>query len=101
VREERAAEEAAAKQTAAQSKPKPAAKRAAGATSTRGGSVKQQAKLEEQIEQAEAALREIEGELADASAWSTPARSAESTARHEAAKRAVEELYARYEQVAG
>jgi ATP-binding cassette subfamily F protein 3 len=101
VREERAAEELAAKQAAAQSKPKPAAKRAAGATNNVGGSGKQQAKLEEQIEQAEAKLRTIEDELADASAWSTPARSAESTAKHEAAKRAVDELYARYEQVAG
>jgi ATP-binding cassette subfamily F protein 3 len=101
VREERAAEEVAAKQAAAQSKPKPAAKRAAGATNTRGGSVKQQAKLEQQIERAEASLRAVEQQLADPSAWSTPARTADSTSRHEAAKRAVEELYAQYEQVAG
>jgi ATP-binding cassette subfamily F protein 3 len=101
VREERLAEEAAAKQTTAQSKPKPAAKRAAGATSDRGGSVKQQAKLEEQIEQAESALQTLEQELADPSAWATPERTSESTARHEAAKRAVEELYAQYERVAG
>jgi ATP-binding cassette subfamily F protein 3 len=101
VREERAADAAAAKQAAAQSKPKPAAKRAAGPKSSHGGSGKQQAKLEEQIERAEAALRTIEDELADPAAWETPERSADSTARHEAAKRAVDELYAQYEQVAG
>jgi ATP-binding cassette, subfamily F, member 3 len=101
VREERAADAVAAKQTAAQSKPKPAAKRAAGPTNNAGRSVKQQAKLEEQIERAEAALQTVEEELADPSAWATPERSADSSARHEAAKRAVDELYAQYEQVAG
>ncbi len=105
VREERAADEAAAKQAATaarvQSRPKPAAKPAAGRTDNRGGSAKQQAKLEQQIEQAESELRAIEEELADPSAWATPARSNESTAKLEAAKRAVDELYAQYEQVAG
>ncbi|HWD69171.1 MAG TPA: ABC-F family ATP-binding cassette domain-containing protein [Solirubrobacteraceae bacterium] len=101
VREERAEQAAAAKQAAAKSKPRPAAKPAAGRNSNDGGSGKQQAKLEQQIEQAEAALRAIEEELADPSAWETPARSADSSARHEAAKRTVDGLYARYEQVAG
>jgi ATP-binding cassette subfamily F protein 3 len=105
VREERAAMQAAAKQaqTAArvQSKPKPAAKPAAGRNSAGGGSAKQQARLEQQIEEAEAALRAVEEELADPGAWSTPARTAESSAKHEAARRAVDELYAQYEQVAG
>ncbi|MBV8987814.1 MAG: ABC-F family ATP-binding cassette domain-containing protein [Solirubrobacterales bacterium] len=55
--------------------------------------------LEDQIEAAEAALRALEDELADPSAWSTPKKSARSTARHEAAKRAVDELYRRWEQV--
>ena len=101
VREERAEQAAAAKLAAAKSKPKPAAKPAAGRGSSGGGSGKQQAELEQKIEQAEMALRTIEDELADPSAWATPERSAGSSARHEAAKRAVEELYARYEQVAG
>ncbi len=105
VREERAADQVAAKQAATaarvQSKPKPAAKRAAGQIDGRGGSAKQQARLEQQIEQAESALQAIEDELAEPSAWSTPARSAESTAKHETAKRAVEDLYAQYERVAG
>jgi ATP-binding cassette subfamily F protein 3 len=101
VREECAAAEAAAKQASAQSKPKPAAKRAAGPAKPSGGSGKQQARLEQQFEAAEAALQAVEDELAEPGSWATPEKSAESSARHEAAKRAVEELYAQYEQVAG
>ncbi len=58
-------------------------------------------KLEREIEAAEAALRVVEDELADPAAWATPAATARSTERHEAAKRAVEELYGRWEAVAG
>ncbi len=43
----------------------------------------------------------MEDELADPAAWATPEKSAASTARHAEAKRAVEELYERWEQVAG
>ena len=57
--------------------------------------------LEREIELAEAALRAVEDELADPTAWATPEKSAASTARHEEAKRAVEDLYERWEQVAG
>jgi ATP-binding cassette subfamily F protein 3 len=60
-----------------------------------------QASLELEIEEAEAALRMVEDELADPGAWATPEQSAASTARHEQAKRAVDLLYARYEQIAG
>jgi ATP-binding cassette subfamily F protein 3 len=56
------------------------------------------AALERALEQAEAALAGVEDELADPEAWLTPERSAESTERHHAAKRAVEELY---EELAG
>jgi ATP-binding cassette, subfamily F, member 3 len=101
VREERAAEEAVAKQSAVQSRPKAGGQRATGRSNGAGGSGKQQAALERQIEDAEAALRAVEEALADPAAWSTPARSTESSARHEAAKRAVDELYTRYEQVVG
>jgi ATP-binding cassette, subfamily F, member 3 len=97
VREQRAADQAAAKQAAAAAKPKPAAKRAAGA----GGNSKQELELEAEIEAAEAALRAVEDELADPSAWSDPARSAESSARHEAARRAVEALYEKYAALEG
>jgi ATP-binding cassette subfamily F protein 3 len=58
-------------------------------------------KLEREIEAAEAALRAIEDELSDPSAWSDPRKSAKSTARHERAKRAVEELYEQWTAMAG
>ena len=51
------------------------------------------ATLEREIQEAEDGLASVEDELADPSAWATPERSAESTERHQAAKRAVEELY--------
>jgi len=57
--------------------------------------------LEREIESAEATLRALEEELADPAAWSAPDRSAASSARHAEAKRAVEELYARWEHAAG
>ena len=55
--------------------------------------------MEREIERAEKALRELEDELAEPAAWSTPQRSADSTARHEAAKQAVEKAYAEWERV--
>jgi len=60
-----------------------------------------QQRLEAEIEAAEAALRAIEDELSDPSAWATPEATARSTARHEAAKQTVAELYDRWEAVAG
>ena len=59
------------------------------------------ARLEAQIEAAEAALAAVEDELADPAAWASPTASARSTARHDEAKRVVAELYQRYEAVAG
>ena len=53
--------------------------------------------LEREIEQAEQALKQLEAELAEPGAWSSPERTAQSTARHAAAKRAVEEAFARWE----
>ena len=49
--------------------------------------------LERAVEDAEAALTGVEDELADPACWTTPERSAESIARHEEAKRRVEQLY--------
>jgi ATP-binding cassette, subfamily F, member 3 len=49
--------------------------------------------LERAVADAETALTRVEDELADPSCWTTPERSAESTARHEEAKRRVEQLY--------
>ncbi len=57
------------------------------------------AKLEQRIEKAEAELRELEDELADPSAWSSPTRVERATKRHEEAKAAVEELYVEWEEV--
>jgi ATP-binding cassette, subfamily F, member 3 len=58
---------------------------------------RQQAKLERAVEDAEAALVALEDELADPKAWATKYESSKSTARHTAAKRAVEEAYAQLE----
>jgi ATP-binding cassette subfamily F protein 3 len=55
------------------------------------------ARLEERIERAEAELREIEDELADPGAWSSPGRVERATERHAEAKKAVEKLYAEWE----
>jgi ATP-binding cassette subfamily F protein 3 len=74
-----------------------------GAKATRRSknAVSGQLKLEQQIEAAEAALRALEDELAAPSAWATADASARSAARHEQAKRTVQELYDRWEAVAG
>jgi ATP-binding cassette subfamily F protein 3 len=56
------------------------------------------AKLEQRIEQAEVTLRELEDELADPAAWSSPTRVERATKRHAEAKVAVEELYAEWEE---
>jgi ATP-binding cassette, subfamily F, member 3 len=94
VREQRAAKPPARRKSKPARTPAPrvaAVARAAGA----GGRAEEQ--LEREIEEAEAAVRALEAELSDPAAWSTPKKSADSTARHEAAKRAVEELYRRWE----
>ncbi len=56
------------------------------------------AKLEQRIERAEATLHELEDELADPAAWSSPGRVERATKRHEEAKAAVEELYVEWEE---
>jgi ATP-binding cassette, subfamily F, member 3 len=55
-------------------------------------------RLAEQIEVAEAELREVEEELSDPAAWSTPAKAEQASERHEAAQRKVAELYERWEE---
>ena len=54
-------------------------------------------KAERAVEDAEAALRDLEQELADPAAWATRYEAAKSEARHTAAQRAVDEAYARLE----
>jgi ATP-binding cassette subfamily F protein 3 len=98
VREERARELASKPKPDTRAKPRkaPASR---GAARPRGA--RDQEKIEREIEAAEGALRALEDELADPTSWSNPKRSASSSARHEAAKRAVEELYERWERIAG
>jgi ATP-binding cassette subfamily F protein 3 len=59
------------------------------------------AKLEDRIERAEAKLRQLEDELVDPAAWSSPGRVERATKRHGEAKAAVEELYAEWEAAQG
>ena len=100
VREERREAEATAKRTgrAARAAAKPKAngrpKKPAGPSKN---AVKRAADLEREVERAEAALRALEDELADPSAWASPTSSERATKRHAAAKKAVEEAYARWE----
>ncbi len=101
VREEREQDERTAKRakpakSAPAEKPKPGAVAGASAPSKNQRRVAE--RLEQQIEQAEAAMKALEEELADPAAWSTPERSKKSTARHEKAKRELKELYARWEE---
>ncbi|HYM45334.1 MAG TPA: ABC-F family ATP-binding cassette domain-containing protein [Solirubrobacteraceae bacterium] len=56
-----------------------------------------QAAAERAVEEAEAAMRALEDQLADPAAWATQYESAKSEARHTAARRAVESAYARLE----
>ena len=58
--------------------------------------IRRAAELEREVEKAESALRALEDELAEPSAWASPTSSERATKRHEAAKRAVEEAYARW-----
>jgi ATP-binding cassette subfamily F protein 3 len=60
-----------------------------------------QQKAERAIEDAEAALRALEDELADPAAWATKYEAAKSEARHTAARRAVEAAYAHLEALLG
>jgi ATP-binding cassette, subfamily F, member 3 len=108
VREERreaaAAAGAAAKQerrAARRQRHAPAAGNGAARQPSAGPSKNEQrriADLEREVERAEAALRRLEDELADPAMWSSPSRTERNTARHEKARRAVEEAYARWEQ---
>jgi ATP-binding cassette subfamily F protein 3 len=56
-----------------------------------------QEQAERAVEEAEAAMRALEEELAAPAAWATQYESAKSEARHTAARRAVEDAYARLE----
>jgi ATP-binding cassette subfamily F protein 3 len=95
VREERAE----ADRTAKRAKPAPAKPAPKPAAKSKNEQARTQ-RLEKQIEAAEAALAALETELADPHAWNDPRSAAKSSARHAEAKKALEELYARWEAVA-
>jgi len=92
-RDEREAKAASAAKPAAA-----AGKRKYSATKPAEKAAKRAARLEQRIERAEAELREVEEELADPAAWSSPGRAERAEARHAAARRAVEELTAEWEE---
>jgi len=99
AREERRDAEANAKR-ARGAKARHAKSRANGNPKSAGPSknaIRRAAELESEVEKAEAALRALEDELADPKAWASPTSSERATARHAAAKKAVEEAYARWE----
>ncbi len=92
-RDEREAAAAAAKPAVA-----PAGRRRRGSAAPAQRAARKAARLEERIERAEAELREVEEELADPAAWSSPSRAKRGNERHRAAKRAVEELLEQWEE---
>jgi ATP-binding cassette subfamily F protein 3 len=96
AREARARDAATARQARPAVKPSKRPAKRSPATDAQG-----QDRLEREIERAEAALQAVEDELADPAAWSGAEASARSAARHEEAKRTVDELYRRLEQIVG
>ncbi len=82
---------------AAAAKPAAAGGRKYSATKPAQKAAKKAAKLEQRIERAEAELRELEEELADPAAWSSPGRAERASERHREAKAALDELYGEWE----
>jgi ATP-binding cassette subfamily F protein 3 len=81
------------KPTTKPSKPKP--------TEPSKNRLREQQRAERAVEEAEAAMRAIEGELSDPAQWASKYEAAKSEARHTAAKRAVEQAYERLEALQG
>ncbi|HEY1687976.1 MAG TPA: ABC-F family ATP-binding cassette domain-containing protein [Solirubrobacteraceae bacterium] len=86
-----------AKQPKAARQPVKAAKRQQRSDGPSKNRLREQQKAEREIEAAEAALSALEDELAEPAAWATKYEAGKSEARHTAAKRAVEQAYARLE----
>jgi ATP-binding cassette subfamily F protein 3 len=97
------AREARARDAAAARAERPAVKRPQARPAKRAPrrDVDAQERLEQEIERAEAALQALEEELADPAAWADAEASARSAARHEEARRAVDDLYRQLEGIAG
>ncbi len=83
----------------AKPKPTPKSKSRSKPTGPSKNRLNDQRRAELAIEEAEAALRQVEDDLADPAAWVSKYESAKSEARHTAAKRAVEAAYARLEEL--
>jgi ATP-binding cassette subfamily F protein 3 len=96
---ERDEREAQAGAGAAMQSTKPAPPSASGRNADRAAkkAARKAGRLAERVERAEAELRELEEELADPAAWSSPGRAERAEARHAEAKRALAELYAEWE----
>jgi ATP-binding cassette, subfamily F, member 3 len=97
-REAEAAAAAAGRRRGRERRRSDGAGRAAGPRAPSKNAQRRLVELEREVERAEAALTELEDELADPAMWSSPSRSERAAARHTAAKKAVEEAYARWEQ---
>ena len=89
-----AAEDAGAQRADA---PKQRRRRSSGPSKNRKAELE---RLEREVEAAEANFKRLEDELADPANWSTPERSARSSARHERARAQLDELIARWEAAA-
>ena len=94
---ERDEREATAETAAQAAKPEPASAGGRNAGRAAKKAARRAGRLAEQIEHAEAELRELEEELADPEAWSSPGRAERAEARHASAKRAVAELTEQWE----
>jgi ATP-binding cassette, subfamily F, member 3 len=97
-RDEREAEAAAA---ATSAKKESGGKRRRGSKAPLQRAARKATRLAERIEAAEAALREVEEELSDPVAWSTPEKAARAEARHAEAKRRLAELFEEWEEAEG
>jgi ATP-binding cassette subfamily F protein 3 len=81
-------------------KPRPSPKRSRAPKGPSKNRIADAARLEREVEVAEAEFKRLEDELADPANWGDPRRSAESTRRHERARRELDELIARWEAAA-
>jgi ATP-binding cassette, subfamily F, member 3 len=95
---ERDEREASAGATARAEKPAPASGSGRNAGRTAKNAARKAGRLAERIERAEGELRKLEEELADPAAWSSPGRAKRAEERHAAAKQAVADLYAEWEE---
>jgi ATP-binding cassette subfamily F protein 3 len=95
---ERDEREAATEAAAQAERPKPASAAGRNAGRAAKNAARKAGRLAERIERAEAELRELEQELSDPEAWSSPGRAKRAEERHAAAKQAVAELYEQWEE---